>query len=64
MAVPDAFQVHRRPVDYLYEKVITATGRTFTGLLQRAHNGQYANYLAWTVGGLGVVVWIILQLLK
>ncbi|MCX8159539.1 MAG: proton-conducting transporter membrane subunit [Candidatus Saccharicenans sp.] len=58
------FRFIDRPVDYLYEKVVTATGRTFTGLLQKAHNGQYANYLAWTIGGLVVVVWIILQLLK
>ncbi|RFT16847.1 MAG: monovalent cation/H+ antiporter subunit D [Candidatus Saccharicenans subterraneus] len=58
------FRFIDRPIDYLYEKVVTATGRTFTGLLQKAHNGQYANYLAWTVGGLVVVVWIILQLLK
>ncbi len=58
------FRFIDRPVDYLYEKVVTAVGRTFTGLLQKAHNGQYANYLAWTVGGLVVVVWIILQLLK
>ncbi|MBC7348655.1 MAG: NADH-quinone oxidoreductase subunit L [Candidatus Aminicenantes bacterium] len=58
------FRFIDRPVDYIYEKVVTAVGRTFTGLLQKAHNGQYANYLAWTVGGLVVVVWIILQLLK
>ena len=58
------FKFIDRPIDYLYEKVVTAAGRTFTGLLQKAHNGQYANYLAWTVGGLVVVVWIILQLLK
>jgi NADH-quinone oxidoreductase subunit L len=53
-----------RPIDYLYEKVVTAVGQVFTGLLQKAHNGQYANYLAWTIGGLVVVVWIILHLLK
>lgn len=58
------FRVIDRPIDYLYEKVVTAVGQIFTGLLQKAHNGQYANYLAWTIGGLVVVVWIILQLLK
>lgn len=58
------FRFIDRPIDFLYEKVVTAIGRTFTGLLQKAHNGQYANYLAWTIGGLVVVVWIILQLLK
>ncbi len=58
------FRFIDRPIDYLYEKVVTAVGRTFTGLLQKAHNGQYANYLAWTIGGLVVVVWIILQLVK
>jgi len=58
------FRFIDRPIDFIYEKVVTAIGRKFTGLLQKAHNGQYANYLAWTIGGLVVVVWIILQLLR
>jgi NADH-quinone oxidoreductase subunit L len=58
------FQFVDRPIDFIYEKVITTIGQTFTGILQKAHNGQYANYLAWTIGGLVVVIWIILQLLK
>jgi len=58
------FRFIDRPIDFIYEKVVTAIGRQFTGLLQKAHNGQYANYLAWTIGGLVVVVWIILQLLR
>ncbi|HEK85525.1 MAG TPA: NADH-quinone oxidoreductase subunit L [Candidatus Aminicenantes bacterium] len=58
------FQFIDRPIDFIYEKVITAIGRSLTGLLQKAHNGQYANYLAWTIGGLLVVIWIILQLLR
>ncbi|MDY0232362.1 MAG: proton-conducting transporter membrane subunit [Candidatus Saccharicenans sp.] len=58
------FRFIDRPIDYIYEKVVVSIGRTFTGLLQKAHNGQYANYLAWTIGGLVAVVWIILELLK
>lgn len=53
-----------RPVDYFYEKTVTITGQTFTSLLRQAHNGHYANYLAWCIAGLVAIVWVISQLLK
>ena len=53
-----------RPIDALYEKAVTATGRAFTGVLRAAHTGHYANYLAWCLGGLVVVVAVLNLLLK
>ena len=53
-----------RPIDFFFEKVVTSVGRAFTGIMSKAHNGQYANYLAWSVGGLVVVASIITLLVK
>lgn len=53
-----------RPIDYFYEKIVTVTGRTFTSILSAAHNGNYANYLAWCIAGLVALVWAISGLLK
>jgi len=57
------FKFIDRPIDAVYEKGVTAVGRRFTGLLQAAHNGHYANYLAWGLGGLlavaGIISWLI-----
>ncbi|HNS06008.1 MAG TPA: hypothetical protein PKH53_08395, partial [Candidatus Saccharicenans sp.] len=58
------FKFIDRPIDFIYEKVVVSIGRFFTGLFQKAHNGQYANYLAWTIGGLMVVLWAMLKLLQ
>jgi NADH-quinone oxidoreductase subunit L len=52
-----------RPIDFVLEKVVTRTGEKFTGLLKQAHNGHYANYLAWCLAGLvliaGVISWLV-----
>jgi NADH-quinone oxidoreductase subunit L len=52
-----------RPIDAVYEKGVTAVGGRFTALLQAAHNGHYANYLAWGLGGLlavaGIISWLV-----
>ena len=57
------FKFIDRPIDAVYEKGVTWTGSRFTGILQGAHNGHYANYLAWCLGGLlavaGVIGWLI-----
>ena len=53
-----------RPIDFFYEKIVTVTGRTFTRILSAAHNGHYANYLAWCIAGLVALVWAISGLLK
>ena len=53
-----------RTFDYFLEKVVTFTGQVFTRLLQYAHNGHYANYLAWCIAGLVAIVWAISALLR
>jgi len=53
-----------RPIDFFYEKIVTSVGKTFTGILKKAHNGHYANYLAWCLAGLLVIAGAIRLLLK
>lgn len=53
-----------RTVDFIYERLIIFVGERSAALLRRAHNGHYANYLAWCIGGLVLVVWVVSQLLK
>ncbi len=53
-----------RPIDFVFEKVVTATGERFTGILKKAHNGHYANYLAWCLAGLILVAGAISLLVK
>lgn len=53
-----------RPVDFLFQRVVTATGERFVGLLRKAHNGHYANYLAWCVAGLIIVAGLVGVLAK
>lgn len=58
------FKAIDRPLDFILEKVVTITGERFTGILKKAHNGHYANYLAWCLAGLIVVAGVISLLLK
>jgi NADH-quinone oxidoreductase subunit L len=53
------FRFVDRPVDFFLEKVVTGAGVRLTGLFQKAHNGQYANYLAWCLAGLLAIVAIV-----
>jgi NADH-quinone oxidoreductase subunit L len=52
-----------RPLDFLYEKLVTVAGERLTGILKKAHNGHYANYLAWCLAGLilvaGAISWLV-----
>jgi NADH:ubiquinone oxidoreductase subunit 5 (subunit L)/multisubunit Na+/H+ antiporter MnhA subunit len=48
-----------RPIDFVFEKIVTVTGEKFTGILKKAHNGHYANYLAWCLAGLIVLAGVI-----
>ena len=57
------FRMVDRPIDFVYEKTVTAAGDRFTDLLRKAHNGHYANYLAWCLGGLVVVIGLLSWLL-
>jgi formate hydrogenlyase subunit 3/multisubunit Na+/H+ antiporter MnhD subunit len=58
------FKAIDRPIDFVFEKVVTATGARFTGLLRKAHNGHYANYLAWCLAGLIIVAGVVSMLVK
>ena len=53
------FRAIDRPIDAVYDRGVTAVGRAMTRILQAAHNGHYANYLAWSIGGLLAVAGII-----
>jgi len=53
-----------RSIDFVYERFVIFIGENFTNVLRLAHNGHYANYLAWCLVGLGVIVWIMSLLLK
>jgi len=53
-----------RPIDFFFEKIVTKTGNAFSGVLRKAHSGHYANYLAWCLGGLLVIVAIISVLIR
>ena len=58
------FKAVDRPLDFVYEKIVTVTGSTFTGILKKAHNGHYANYLAWCLAGLVILAGVISLLVK
>jgi len=53
-----------RPIDFIYEKMVTTAGDKFTGVLKKAHTGHYANYLAWCLAGLILVAGMIGWLMK
>jgi hypothetical protein len=53
-----------RPIDFVLEKAVTAAGGRFTGILKKAHNGHYANYLAWCLAGLIIVAGVLSMLVK
>jgi NADH-quinone oxidoreductase subunit L len=58
------FKAVDRPIDFVFEKVVTAVGGKFTGILKKAHTGHYANYLAWCLAGLIIVAGVISMLVK
>jgi len=58
------FKAVDRPIDFVYEKIVTVTGEKFTGILKKAHNGHYANYLAWCLAGLIILAGVIGLLAK
>ncbi len=58
------FKFVDRPIDAFYEKIVVGIGRACTGMIKAVHNGYYANYLAWTIGGLVLIVWAIGALLR
>jgi NADH-quinone oxidoreductase subunit L len=58
------FKAVDRPIDAIFEKVVTVGGARFTGILKKAHNGHYANYLAWCLAGLIILAGAISLLAK
>jgi NADH-quinone oxidoreductase subunit L len=58
------FKAIDRPIDFFFEKIVTVTGEKFTGVLKKAHNGHYANYLAWCLAGLIIIAGTISLLAK
>jgi NADH-quinone oxidoreductase subunit L len=58
------FKAVDRPIDFVFEKVVTVAGEKFTAILKKAHNGHYANYLAWCLAGLIIVAGAISLLAK
>jgi hypothetical protein len=53
-----------RTIDWVYEKFVTFIGRTFSRALSWAHSGNYANYLAWCIAGLVIIILFIGKLIK
>lgn len=53
------FKAVDRPIDFFFEKIVTVTGAKLTGILKKAHNGHYANYLAWCLAGLIILAGLI-----
>ncbi|HTP25141.1 MAG TPA: proton-conducting transporter membrane subunit, partial [Anaeromyxobacteraceae bacterium] len=45
-----------RGVDYLYEGVIAGIATGFSGTLRKTHTGSHAQYLAWSMVGLAIIV--------
>jgi formate hydrogenlyase subunit 3/multisubunit Na+/H+ antiporter MnhD subunit len=58
------FKAIDRPIDFIFEKIVTVPGEKLTGILKKAHNGHYANYLAWCLAGLIVLAGVISLLAK
>ncbi len=58
------FKAVDRPIDLVYEKIVTVTGAKLTGILKKAHNGHYANYLAWCLAGLIIIAGVVSLLAK
>jgi NADH-quinone oxidoreductase subunit L len=50
-----------RGIDAIYEKLLIFVGQLGIGPLKEAHNGIYANYLAWVIGGFVIVAWVLVS---
>jgi len=53
-----------RGIDAVYEKVFVVGSRIVTGGLQAAHDGLYARYLSWAIGGFLLLVWFLTRMLE
>ena len=50
-----------RGIDAIYERLLIWIGQLGIGRLKEAHNGIYANYLAWVIGGFVIVAWVLVS---
>jgi len=53
------FRFVDRPIDWIYETGVTGLGRGAVRVLKRVHTGLYANYLAWVLAGLIIIMWAL-----
>ena len=58
------FSLIDRGIDALYEYVVTFIGSVSIKVLRAYHNGVYANYLAWAVGGFLLLALYLTVLVK
>jgi len=58
------FAVVDRGIDAIYEKLVTFVGGASIKVLRAYHNGVYANYLAWAVGGFLLLVLYLTVIVK
>ncbi len=58
------FALIDRGIDAIYEKLVTFVGGASIKVLRAYHNGVYANYLAWAVGGFVLIVLYLTVIVK
>jgi NADH-quinone oxidoreductase subunit L len=58
------FAIIDRGIDAVYEYVMTFVGGVSIKVLRAYHNGVYANYLAWAVGGFILIVLYLTVVVK
>jgi NADH-quinone oxidoreductase subunit L len=49
-----------RVIDWVYQRFVPGVAYAIASI-RRAHNGRFANYLAWAIGGLAIVIWVYLR---
>ncbi|MBI5805240.1 NADH-quinone oxidoreductase subunit L [candidate division TA06 bacterium] len=58
------WKVIDRGIDAVYENLLTFAGNFSIKVLKEYHNGVYANYLSWVVGGFALLVIYLAVLVK
>jgi NADH-quinone oxidoreductase subunit L len=58
------WKVIDRGIDAVYENLLTFVGNFSIKVLKEYHNGVYANYLSWVVGGFALLVIYLAVLVK
>jgi formate hydrogenlyase subunit 3/multisubunit Na+/H+ antiporter MnhD subunit len=48
-------------VDWIYERLSVAVAFTFTGVIRKAYNGNYSNYILWAVIGAVIFIYSLLK---